>query len=111
MVDTFSGEFDGLVPVDEWFCDGFNDSKDANGKDTVPCFDEPDSDVSLHIEDTILNEEKMNMIEGQLQRLPTGKSMRRLANDYFRQIHDSASRTRETFFNLQGALRYSSDPD
>ena len=74
-----------------------------NANKAFPCFDQPDSDGSLHIEDTILNDEKMNMIEGQLQRLPTGKSMRRLANDYFRKIHDSASRTRETFFNLQAA--------
>ena len=46
-----------------------------------------------------------------LRRLPTGKSMRRLADGYFQKLHDSAGRIRETFFNLRGALRNSSNPD
>ena len=44
-----------------------------------------------------------------LSRLPTGKSEVRLVKDYFRKIHDSAGRIKETFFNLQGALRVASN--
>ena len=46
-----------------------------------------------------------------LPRLPSRKSELRLVKDYFQQIHDSAGRIRETFFNLQGALRLTMSQD
>ena len=46
-----------------------------------------------------------------LRRLPTGKTERRIIKDNFQEIHDSAGRIRETFYNLQGALHISSRQD
>ena len=46
-----------------------------------------------------------------LLRLRTRKSEIRLVKDYFHRIHDSAGRIRETFFNLQGAMRMASNQD
>ena len=47
----------------------------------------------------------------ELMRLPTGKTARRLAKDYFQEIHNSAGLLKEAAFNLQGALRVSANQE
>ena len=49
--------------------------------------------------------------EVNLRRLPTGKTERRIVKENFQQIQDSVERLRETYYNLQGALRISSKQD
>ena len=44
----------------------------------------------------------------ELARLPTGKTERRLVKENFQRIHNSAGRIKETVFNLQCAMRFSS---
>ena len=41
----------------------------------------------------------------ELERLPTGKTARRLVKKEFQEIHDSAGRMKETCYNLLGTLR------
>ena len=107
MIENVWNESEDLTSVGVQMPDDFL----SDAKEDIFDLDDPESDGVELYQDTFPNDAADDVSDVLLQRLPSGKSMKRLADDYFRQIHDSASRTRETYFNLRGAVRTSQNPD
>ena len=80
-------------------------------KDEILVHDDQDAVDFLATENTEITMDAADQDSPEFVRLPTGKTEHRLIKDYFQRIHDSAGRLRETFFNLQGALRLSSNKE
>ena len=81
----------------------------SDSKEDLPNADEQDDIDVFLTHDSTFDHAAPGLVEMQHCRLPTGRSETRLAKANFQKIHDSAARIKETFYNLLGALRVSSD--
>ena len=81
----------------------------SDNKENIPDVDGDDDMGIFPSLDSTFDRVDSGPVQRQHCRLPTGRSETRLAKQYFQNIHDSAERIKETFYNLLGALHVSGD--
>ena len=98
-----------------WACDASEVSISGDvseSKDDTPEFQDYDyPSLSPTPQDETSEGMSVKPDNDELCRLPTGKGSLRLVKEKFQRLHDSSARIKETFFNLQSALRIAPKQD
>ena len=107
--DVISERFWEITTLSEPASENDMGSDSPDSKEDFASSDDIESFQTMAGEDQTFDLGESDWGISELPRLPTGKTVHRLTTNLLRQLHDSAGRLKETFFNIQTAFRVSSN--